>query len=310
MAFGVMFHHFHDSIENKVQGSISADDLNDIIFFLKKNYRLINASDFLTKASQGCLESDEVCLTFDDGLRCQYEFAMPVLKYHRISAFFFIYTSIFTDTPDYLEVYRWFRTRNFQHIDEFYSAFFNRLTRHKSTIDVEVVHKLVVDSDYLSHSPFYSTSDRIFRFLRDQVLTRQEYDRVMHLMLAEADCDCSDIQEKLWMKEENVVDLVSNHHIVGLHSHNHPTQIHKLSRAEQKKEFLENHRILKKVAGVKEINSMSHPCGNCNAQTLKVLDELGVTVGFMATMAEQQCFNRLKIPRIDHSVLLNEMRSL
>ena len=39
-------------------------------------------------------------------IRCQYDVARPILDKYDIKAFFFIYSSILTDEPDLLEVFR------------------------------------------------------------------------------------------------------------------------------------------------------------------------------------------------------------
>ena len=48
---------------------------------------------------------NEICLTFDDGLKSQYDVALPILNDFNIKAFFFISTSVYTSNPNLLEVY-------------------------------------------------------------------------------------------------------------------------------------------------------------------------------------------------------------
>jgi hypothetical protein len=57
---------------------------------------------------------------------------------------------------------------------------------------------------------------------------------------------------------------------------------------------------------------MSHPCGNYNDDTLKVLKELGIEIGFKSTMTmekENKKINNspLEIAREDHSKILKIM---
>ena len=42
-----------------------------------------------------------------------------------LTGFFFVYTSCFTHNPDKLEIYRYFRSTKYQHIDQFYNNFFS-----------------------------------------------------------------------------------------------------------------------------------------------------------------------------------------
>ena len=89
---GIMFHHFHDKkSHSKSQGSISEDDLQRLIKFIgRKN--ILNAEIFYEKLKSGSLKKNEVCFTFDDGIKCQIDVALPVLEDQKIKAFFFAYS--------------------------------------------------------------------------------------------------------------------------------------------------------------------------------------------------------------------------
>ena len=127
---GIMFHHFHDDgIHLKSQGSISKDDFKNLINFIgRKN--ILNADDFYEKFKKDLLKKNEVCITFDDGIKSQIDVALPVLSDYKIKAFFFVYTSMFEGNPDNLEIYRYFRTNYFSSINEFYSNFYETLNEN------------------------------------------------------------------------------------------------------------------------------------------------------------------------------------
>ena len=75
---GIMFHHFHDDgIHTKGQGSISKDDFYKLINFIgRKN--ILDADVFFEKFKENKLKENEVCLTFDDAIKCQIDVALPV----------------------------------------------------------------------------------------------------------------------------------------------------------------------------------------------------------------------------------------
>ena len=124
---GIMFHHFHDDKKHqKGQGSISKDEFYQLIKFIgRKN--ILDASDFFNRFKEKKLKPNQVCLTFDDGIKCQYDIALPVLEDLKIQSFFFIYSSTLEGVPDMLEVYRFFRMNFFNNIDEFYKEFFKHV---------------------------------------------------------------------------------------------------------------------------------------------------------------------------------------
>ena len=125
---GIMFHHFHDDkLHTKGQGSISKDDFYKIINFIgRKN--ILDAKVFFDKFKTSKLKSNEVCFTFD-AIKSQIDIALPVLEELKIKSFFFVYTSIFENKPNYLEVYRYFRMNYFKDINEFYSSFYKILNK-------------------------------------------------------------------------------------------------------------------------------------------------------------------------------------
>ena len=102
---------------------------------------------------------------------CQYDVAVPVLDEFGIKAFFFVYSSIFTDTPDNLELYRDFRNASFDGIDDFYRVFSIFLARQLPSGPVRYLD--TYPADYLADFGFYTDNDRRFRFVRDQVLVRK-----------------------------------------------------------------------------------------------------------------------------------------
>ena len=117
-----MFHHFHNDINHKkFQGSISKSQFIKIIkFFGRKN--IIDPKELIEGVNEK--NKNKVCITFDDGLLSQYDIAVPVLDEYQIKAFFFPHTSIFSNSVDYLETYRYFRVNYFDNINNFYSSFF------------------------------------------------------------------------------------------------------------------------------------------------------------------------------------------
>jgi len=122
---GVMFHHFHDSLHPAGQGSISADELTRMIESIGPQ-RILPAREFLWRANRNQLPPDAICLTFDDNLHCQYDIARPVLDRFALTGFWFVYTSVLQGNVEPLEIYRHFRMTQFESVDAFYGAFFDR----------------------------------------------------------------------------------------------------------------------------------------------------------------------------------------
>ena len=91
---GIMFHHFHDdNIHKKGQGSIDASELKKIINFIGRA-NILNAEDFCLRYKEKKLKKNHVCFTFDDGIKSQYDIAMPILEEANIKSFFYIFFAL------------------------------------------------------------------------------------------------------------------------------------------------------------------------------------------------------------------------
>ena len=105
-------------------------------------------------------------------------------------------------------------------------------------------------------------------------------------------------------------------HLIGLHSHNHPTLFEKLNLNEQKNEYEKCLTLISKILDKprNEIIYMSHPCGSYNNDTLNVLKELGIELGFkqIMTIEREKGMSKvnnsfLEIAREDHTNILKRM---
>lgn len=307
---GIMYHHFHDDkLHIKGQGSISSEDFDRMLTFYEreKNYNFISANNYTEKSLKGSLKNNDICITFDDALKCQFDIAYPILKKRNISAFWFVYTSPLEGVIERLELYRHFRFSKFSDIDEFYAEFF-RMTFNMEkdmNIDIKSLLKEFNPENFLKGFPFYSYNDKKFRYLRDDVLGIEKYNFIMDEMLNEWDYDVKSNSKLLWMEPSDIKELYSQGHVIGLHSHTHPTAMEKLSYSEQMKEYSTNKEILESITKSK-VNSVSYPCNSYNNNTISIMKELDIKIGFRANL--ERGFNSVhEMRREDHSNILKEM---
>lgn len=303
---GIMFHHFHDNKNHiKCQGSITSDEFSDLIDYYSKNHTILSADDFYSRLLKGKLHPEDACLTFDDGLKCQYDIALDVLEKKGLSAFWFIYSSPLDGVREKLEIYHHFRFSMFDDIDDYYESFFSTTKEMGFDIDTPL-RGFDVDS-YLSDSPFYTHNDRLFRYIRDCVLGQEKYYRVMDYMIENSEYDQKDCLLKLWMDSSSIVDLSNKGHIVGIHSHSHPTRIIEKGYDGQFFEYRHCKETLEKILN-SPVFSSSYPCGQYDNYSIDILKQLGISVSFNAFMVNPKYndFN-FEIPRVDHA---NIMRNI
>jgi peptidoglycan/xylan/chitin deacetylase (PgdA/CDA1 family) len=303
--YGLMFHHFYDAGHPRGQGAISGSELADLINYVGRD-KIIPAKQYLHRAQDGAFTGDEICLTFDDALLCQYDIAFPVLRDMGLTAFWFAYSSVFEGNIEPLEVYRHFRTMHFGSVDEFYDRFF-RATEETYPQAYSEKLKDFVPETYLDSYPFYTRNDRIFRYLRDDVLGVKRYHAVMDEMIEASGLDVSAIANKLWMTNGQLKNLHGQGHVIGLHSYSHPTRLAELPKEEQRREYLKNFDHISTTLGVKPV-TMSHPCNSYSAETFPILEELGIQLGFRANMKAMADRTKFEIPREDHANVMKRMQ--
>ena len=312
---GIMFHHFHDSgVHSKGPGSLSKDEFYKIINFVgRKN--ILDANIFFEKFKNNNLKNNELCLTFDDAIKCQIDIALPVLEDLKIKSFFFVYTSLFDGKPDNLEIFRYFRINCFDSINDFYNSFYKVLDKDLADFFKKNVQKIKTKKIELPHC---TIEDVKFKLIRDFYLTKKHYEEIMFLMMKEKNFDQKKFYPKLLFNRDDLKKLDSLGHLIGLHSHNHPTLFEKLDYNEQEKEYEKCISTISKILNKpkKDIKYMSHPCGSYNNDTLTILKKLGIELGFKnsITLDSEKGMKKinnssLEIARQNHSHIFKMMNS-
>ena len=279
-----MFHHLHGDGHPVQQGSLSADDLRRII----DRRQPVQAFTWLP-------DSGRDVLTFDDGLLCQYDIAVPVLNEYRLTAFFFVYTAPLVGVVSRLEVYRRVRTTMFPTVDDFYDAF--GPVREATP-------------GYLEEHTYLSQRDRDFRFYRDLWAPPGQYEARMEALIRALAHAGRTPETKLWMTGAQLRELAAVGQIIGTHSHSHPTKMASLTTEAMEIEYATSTRILQEIIG-RRPTAMSHPCNQYTAEGLAYLRQLGYTLGFRATPGTVDLMTQtpmrlgpLEVPRIDSADLI------
>ena len=302
---GVMFHYFHNERHTAGEGSLGAEELAEIIRHLGPQ-RILRASRWFQHALDGSLHPEEICLTFDDNLRCQYDVALPVLQDFGLTAFWFIPTAVLQGGLSRLEIYRRFRVECFPEVNDFYEAFFRTLATSNFAGRVEDALRDFDPVSYLAEYPFYSEADRRYRYVRDEILAPEEFNAVMDMLIGARGMKLEELAGQLWMEPHHLRRLHSEGHVIGLHTHMHPTRLERLSPQEQLREYRDNLGALQALLG-EAPRVMAHPCNSYNAETLKILERLDVRIGFRSNNKQVE-YSPLEYPREDAANILRDIR--
>ena len=289
-----------------MQGSISLEDLEELLQFVGVQ-RFLTPMQWLEKLENDRLGPQDLCLTFDDGLLSQFEIALPLLEEYRLNAFWFIYSGVFEEQIQLgkLEIYRAFRCKYFPTVDDFYTVFIRRVF---DTGFGEKTSEVLTEArihEFLSAYPIYSVNDVKFRFVRDLVLGRQEYERIMDDLIHGYGANLHDLAKGLWMSDEQLKYLTEQGHVVGLHSYSHPTALAELPYTDQQEEYQMNYQHILRVCGRPPV-AVAHPTNSYSQETIEILSDLGICCGFRSNMAATNVMgerspNRYEMAREDHA---------
>jgi peptidoglycan/xylan/chitin deacetylase (PgdA/CDA1 family) len=305
-AYGVMFHHFFNETHPGGQGAISANELEAILDDLGRD-NILPPDEWQRRALSGTLGEADICLTFDDALKCQYDVAVPVLKAMNLTAFWFVYSGVFQGRPEVLEIYRHFRTTAFADIDGFHEEFVDGAQALFPQAYASALDDFDAQS-YLADYPFYTKGDRQFRYLRDDVLGQQRYQAVMAFLMRKKAFDPQAVGTQLWMSDDEIRTLDRDGHVIGLHSFSHPTRLAELSPAAQRDEYRQNFVHLSATLG-KPPTAMSHPCNSYSRETVSILQDMGIKLGFRSNMAPIEGASVFEFPRQDQANLMTALKA-
>lgn len=277
-----MFHRFHNQEYHPIgQGSITPDEFKEILNFVGiKN--ILSPKEWLFKLKNNSLRNNDLCLTFDDGLKCQYDFCLSILEKYNLKAFWFIYSSVFEGKLVKFEIYNYFGAKYFSNIDEFFELFFSRCEESLVKQINEYEFKIYA-REKLALFPFYSINDIKFRFIRDELLPKAKFEIIMDKIMEEKGVAIAEIAKNLWLSNSELKVLSEMGHCIGLHSYNHPFRLSNLPYREQFNQYMKNYHHIKGTCN-KEIISMSHPFNSYNKDTLRVLARLGILCGFRSNL--------------------------
>lgn len=305
-----MFHRFHKK-KTIGQGSISSNQLEKIINFIgKKNIN--NPEEWIYKTEKKLLNKNDLCFTFDDGLKSQIKVALPILEKYKIKAFFFIPTFFFENKIDFKELISFCAFSKFKNFDNFIGKFLNYLKfdnnfffKKKDFLRFYNKNKVIFK--------FYSKNDLEYRYVRDIYFSEKNFIKKIKAFFKLENISIKKMSNSIWLNKSDIKKLVEKGHTLGLHSHHHPSILRRLKYESQKKEYTKNLFYLKKISNQK-ITSMSHPLNSYDKKTLSILKKLDIKCGFRSNTHVDSSIksinqSNLELAREDSANILKQIKN-
>ena len=305
-AHGIMFHRFHEaSAAATGQASLTPEVFEEIIRYVGPS-NILSPESWVDRLCAARLKPRDVCITFDDGLRGQFDAALPVLDKYGIKAFWFIHSSVFQGQPDRNEIAQYIAARCFPAFSDYVQDFLARCPPAALRQLGSEKHRRF-NAELRTAAPYYSEIDATYRFVRNELLTQENFDLVVDDMLIQKGLSLSALAAELWLEDEHLALLARAGHWIGLHSYDHPFDITRLSEADQRMQYLRNQDHIRSITG-KPARSVAHPHNAYDKRTLAVLTDMGIQCGFRADMLQPGPRGRnpnvLELPRQDASIIV------
>ena len=267
---------------------VTTEELAAQIEDLSREYELVSRDELLAAVDgDSDLPARACVLTFDDGLRCQYELGLPVLERLRAPAIFFVPGRPLAERRA-LEVHKLHALRERIADDEL---------RARLPADLPEVSTEEAQAHYRYDTP-EAAALKFLLNIRPSVDQRREL--VDSLFAAEFPAE-SVFADELYMDGVQVTDLERRHHAVGAHSYAHQP-LATLSHRELESDLERVTLLLEEITGSRP-RAFSYPYGTpeaVNPQVAAAVGTAGYCVAFtMRRAANESLAEPLLLGRLD-----------
>lgn len=264
----------------------SVEKFEEQIKFLSQNYGISGIPEVFQAARKNSV--DRLCaITFDDGLKDQYENAASILKKYSATAIFFPITSAFTE---------------------------NKLPATQKIhilLSKMPVEKLVDMANEFSDEIKISKTERLTskRKLRDDIptanfketiakLPNEKEKELMDYLFKNTGLDEKELSRQFFMCEKEIKDLVKDGFSIGGHGHSHYA-LDFQTKESARNEIVKSKNILEKTTGA-PVEIFSYPHSGWNQDIIGILKD----TGFKYAVTIEQSFvghdnNPFLLPRFD-----------
>ncbi|WP_335942070.1 polysaccharide deacetylase family protein [Fusobacterium polymorphum] len=314
----VMYHYVRD-LKNSRYPNIKGLDIEKFkkqIKFFKENYNFVRIEDLIEyykNPKEKELPEKAILLTFDDGYKDHYTYVLPVLLENNIQGSFYIPTKCFQDKKvlDVNKIHFILEScigkeeRILKEIEEY-------LEKNK---DSRISHSY---NDYFKEYAVDSRFDKkeiIFIKRMLQVVLPEDYrEKLVDILFKKYVCTLGDkiiseraFWEELYLTPEQIRMMEKLGMHIGFHSHNH-VWLNSLSKEEQEFQIKSSINYFKEIGVKTEKMTISYPYGGYNKETIKLMEEYKIPLGFTTEVRKINLENDsfLELPRMDTNDFIKE----
>lgn len=256
MLIAVNYHYIRKSFDFKYPSffGVTPDYFRNQLLKIRELGTFVSKADILDHL-RGINQLPEraIIITFDDGLKEQYEYALPILQELGIPALFFVNTGILVDSY----------VMNVHKIHLVRSEIPPSEIKQKVEEFLAERERVIMENSYSEKAIFHYKYDEppiaVFKYLLNFILTSQERDEIMNRLFLEIFSSEKEIHDQLYMSVDQVKKL-SDLGYLGSHGHDH-FPIATLPIEEWNYQVGYSNDILENLTG-KKTEAFSYPYGS------------------------------------------------
>lgn len=247
--------------------SLHIDDFSSQLDYFQDNFGIVSREEFLAAFEGGPMPQGAV-LTFDDGLKCHYEYVYRELKKRGLWGIFYVPTGMY-QSKKILDVHRIHILLGVRDSREIYEQLKN-IVSDDMLVDMrveefrEATYRSQVNDDYTKEVKktlnYYISYD-----YREKVL-----DKLFSIFKLEA----MDDYAKFYINASEMKEMRDNGMTIGSHTVNHPV-LSKLSADQQESEIRDSFAYLENICNGFDVKTFCYPYGGFHSftdETEKILE--------------------------------------
>jgi peptidoglycan/xylan/chitin deacetylase (PgdA/CDA1 family) len=239
--------------------NLNNEDFIQQLDFFEKHFGFVTKRDFLDSFKTGIIPTG-IVLTFDDGLKCHYDFVFKELKKRNLWGIFYVPTNAYS-TNKVIDVHRIHlllgRNNSKLIYDELIKIVSNEMLPdlHKKEFN-ELTYKSQQNDD------FTLLVKRILNYYISYEFREQVLDKLMVKFVPKE----IDKVSYLYLSPEEINEMHENGMFIGSHTVSHSV-MSKLSFKEQEKEIINSFELLNNITKGLQIKTFCYPYGGFHTFT-------------------------------------------
>jgi len=280
MSIKVFLFHRINPIVDPIWQPISPAYFEQIITHLKKKFEVVPLEETILGNYKPTTSKKLCAITFDDGYKDFAEYAMPIIRKHKVPSSLYIITDCVGELPPW-------------------SYLFNHLLLNTSISLIEIDSAEIPHS--LKKSSWKNTTEKITCIKQFSLVLKRISDESKENIMSQVMQQIKDVElPKDLMLNWDDIRLLKNEGIeIGSHSGNHPALSKTLHLDSVKYELIRSGEEIKAAIGKFPL-AISYPFGIYNNEVKKIAKEVGYKMG-LTVMPKQHNLNedQFEIPRIE-----------